>query len=107
MAGNAQGYLVYNFSYLTLYPDFNCFYQDGSQIPVDSDDYDNMCKPSYFCEADTNLMNIKYTVNWEGENSLYNWISKYDLNCASHLTISSFGMLYFGGFAVGSTFWPR
>ena len=101
---NAQGYLIYNLAYLTLYPKYDCWYQNGEAIPIDSDDYDIKCKPNYFCEESNG---ISWEVDWSNNESIQNWISKYGLNCASSLTISSFGMLYFSGFAVGSSFWPR
>ena len=49
MIMNAQGYLVYNLAYLTLYPRYECWYPDGTEIDPESDDYDEMCAPEYFC----------------------------------------------------------
>ena len=101
---NAQGWLIYNLAYLTLYPKYDCWDKDGEIIPDDSDDYVNKCRPEYFCQEQNG---IRWDVDWSNDKSIENWISKFGLNCASGLTISSFGMLYFSGFAVGSTFWPR
>ena len=42
----------------------------------------------------------------EDSTSLYNLTWKYNLHCSSQLLISSFGMLFFTGFAVGSFFIP-
>jgi MFS family permease len=42
----------------------------------------------------------------EDKVSLYNFTWKYNLHCASQLTISSFGMLFFCGFALGALLIP-
>ena len=50
-------------------------------------------------------------INWQIDStsdvSLTNLMSKHDLVCASPLLISSFGMLYFAGWAFGSLFLPN
>ena len=100
---NTNGWLIYGLSYLLLYPKYNCTYPDGSEIPDDSDDYISYCNPQFFCANDA----YGWSIDWNDHNSLHNLTDKFNLNCASKLTISSLGMLFFGGFAAGSPFIPR
>ena len=62
-----------------------------------------MCKPEYFCthpEVDWHIVkDHMYTLN--------NWMSKYDLYCASNLMVSAVGISFFIGFALGSAFLPN
>jgi hypothetical protein len=104
LAINTNGWLIYGLSYLLLYPKFDCTYPDGSPIDGLSNDYKSMCKPDYFCDADNA---IGYSVDWEDHTSLYNLTYKFNLNCASKFTISSLGIFFFTGFAIGSLFVPR
>lgn len=104
LAQNTNGWLLYGLSYLILYPKFDCTYPDGSSISRTSPDYKSMCNPSYFCVAENN---VGYDVDWEDSTSLYNLTYKFNLNCASKFIISSLGMFFFSGFAVGSLFIPR
>ena len=87
---NATGYLIYAMPYFLLYPKFDCFYQDGSPIPEDSNDYENKCIPEYFCEKSNG---ITFNSDYNDPTTLENWISKYDLVCAGKFVISSFSML--------------
>ena len=41
------------------------------------------------------------------ENSLDNWMKKYEMECDGSLTISLFGMMFFAGWAVSSLIFPR
>jgi hypothetical protein len=81
-----------------LYPKFEC-----PGIVEGSDDYKKYCKPEYFCDKSHE---IKHRVV-PSHVTLENWISKYDLVCADKFIISSFGMLYFAGFALGALFLPN
>jgi hypothetical protein len=94
LAINTNGYLVYGLSYLLLYPKFECKYPDGSPIDDGSKDYENYCKPDYFCDTSNN---IGWSINWNDHTSLYNLTWKFNLYCASKFT----------GFACGSPFIPR
>ena len=58
--------------------------------------------PDYFCKHPE----IKWNIVKGDEINLINYISKYHLICANHTIISSFGMFYFGGFGLGSMFFP-
>lgn len=62
------------------------------------------CKPNYFCDADHN---VGYEIIKDDELTLTNWITDFDLICASKFTISSFAMAFFTGFALGSFFIPQ
>jgi hypothetical protein len=50
------------------------------------------CKPNYFCDADHN---VGYDIIKDDELTLTNWITDFDLICASKFTISSFAMAFF------------
>ena len=100
---NAQGYLIYNIAYLTLYPKYDCWFPDGTQIRS-QEDQEAYCNPQYFCDP---VHEVSWKVDWDADESLHNWISKYGLDCASGLKISSFGMLFFSGWTTGSFFLPR
>jgi len=101
MAENTTGYMIYNLAFLLLYPKFDCTYSDGSPIPEAN--YADYCQPEYFCDASHD---ISYTIDWDATTSLKNWMTRFDLICASPLMISSFSMLYFFGLAIGSIFLP-
>ena len=104
---NGCGYLLYQISYLLLYPTYNCSELiNGTWTPLvsGSDEYTNKCVPSYFC-------NNQDTMQWQrddnDENSLDNWMKKYEMECDGSLTISLFGMMFFAGWAVSSLIFPR
>ena len=63
-----------------------------------------MCEPNYFCH-DKN--HISYEIDYEDEKSLNNWVKEFNLVCASSFTISSFGMIFFLGYAIGSAIIPK
>lgn len=63
-----------------------------------------MCEPNYFCH---NKNNITYEIDYDDEISLNNWVQEFDLVCASSFTISSFGMIFFAGYAIGSAIIPK
>lgn len=96
---NTNGYIIYQFAYLLLYPEVTCF-DKISKAPVEGDE----CKPDYFCVADHN---VGYEIIEDSELTLTNWITDFDLLCASKFTISSFAMAFFTGFALGSFFLPQ
>ena len=72
--------------------------EDGSQ------QYKEECIPHYFCDKENK---VHWNVVHKSPITLNNWISEYDLICADHMVISSFGMLYFTGFAISSFFLPN
>ena len=99
--------MLYQLSYLLLYPAYNCQELiNGVWTPLDSgtDEYNKKCVPSYFCD---NTETMQWQRNDEDENSLDNWIKKYDMECDGSLTISLFGMMFFAGWAVSSLIFPR
>lgn len=74
---------------------------NGSVLdPVtDKNNYDKYCKPEYFCDhKDT----MTYSIDEGNTRSLENWITEFDLTCATHFQISLFGILYWSGFCIGS-----
>jgi len=93
----AGGWFIYGLSYLLYYPKFVC---TGD---IDPDNYHDRCKPEYFCDESHG---VHYTIDWDDEYSLNNWMKKYEMYCASSFVISLFGMCYFLGLAVGSTIFP-
>ena len=65
--------------------------------------YEQKCNPKYFCQ---NPREIRWHRDESSPVTLDNFINKYDLDCSGHLVISSFGMLFFAGFAMGSLIIP-
>lgn len=72
MAGiNSFGWIGYNFSYLLLYPTFNCEELINGQW-VNITDNADLCQPNYFCKhPDT----VRYTIVEDSQFTLKNWIS--------------------------------
>ena len=76
--------------------EYFCTYE-GQEDPVS-------CTPKDFCD---NPSVISYVPNWDREDSYDNWISRFDLHCASKSKIGLIGSAYFGGWALSLTFLPR
>ena len=74
---NTNGYLVYALSYLLVLPKFSCWetFPDGSetQIPDWSKQYNETCKPDYFCDAS----DVRYEYDFEDKYTLNNWMWKF------------------------------
>lgn len=100
---NTQGVINYNYTYLLLYPKFEC-YNTETGLALSYEEQSEKCQPHHFCEAENG---IGYTIDYEDEITLSNWIEKFDLICAGKFIISSFAMFYFMGFCSGSMLIPR
>lgn len=98
MAMNTCGYVIYDFGYLLLYPQVECFDKHNKAV------YGEKCEPNYFCNSENK---IEYVLIKDHELTLGNWIRDFDLLCASPFTISSFAMAFFTGWALGSFWVPQ
>ena len=105
---NATGWMLYDLTYLLLYPKYNCeiIQPDGTFSPIKegSHQYEAYCKPEYFCQ---HLDQIKYTRDEASDLTLNNFISKYNAECFSKFDISLPGMMFFTGWALCCTCLPR
>ena len=72
-------------------------------MTIGTDLYDTECIPEYFCLPENN---IDWTVNYESDISLNNWIKKYAMYCDDYTLISAFGMAYYAGFTFGNLIIP-
>ena len=103
---NMTGPLTYSFAYLLYLPTFSCdMLQSGRWIHLKdgSPEYDDYCKPDYFCQhKDT----IRYTIDTSSELSLNNWMTGYGLECSTPFFIAAFGQAYFIGYAISGLIAP-
>ena len=99
MSMTTTGWLSYNLGYLLLYPTANCV-DSITGVKIDEKD----CEPQWYCNPDNH---ITYKIDDNSDMTLTNWIDDFDLLCASKLEISSFGMLFFSGFTIGSMILPQ
>ena len=68
------GWLGYGFSFLLLYPKFDC---EGE---INEWNYEERCQPSYFCDE---ANGVTFTIDWSDPKSLENWMTRYELYCHS------------------------
>ena len=71
-------------SYLELYPQYTCTYSNQT-APM-------TCIPDDFC-GNANV--TSYTIDYDAEESLHNWVEKLDLTCASKEKIGWLGSAWF------------
>lgn len=89
--------LVMSLSFLEKVPEeYQCIYE-GSSEPVS-------CKPADFCDDPTVL---SYSPNMDLSDSYDNWVTKYDLTCASKTKIGMIGSVGFISWIVTLLFLPR
>lgn len=89
--------IILALAYLQKVPkEYFCTYA-GQEDPVS-------CKPKDFCD---NPDVLSYEPNWDREDSYNNWITRFDLHCASNSKIGFIGSSYFTGWALTLTFLPR
>lgn len=89
--------IILALAYLQKVPkEYFCTYV-GQEDPVS-------CKPKDFCD---NPDVLSYEPNWDREDSYNNWITRFDLHCASNSKIGLIGSSYFSGWALTLTFLPR
>ena len=92
---NQDGFLVYNLSYLLLYPKFECNYlPSGEHINDDDPAYKDYCNPQYYC---ANPDKIEIMADMNDSISLKNWMYYQDILCDSSFLVGLFGMLNFIG----------
>ena len=83
---------LYPMSFFELQPKYECL-MDGKEWEE--------CKAEDFCGTD-----IQYRINEESRASLQNWVSEYDMTCASKSKFGLFGSLYFAAVVIGSLTFP-
>lgn len=99
---NCYGYLLYDQSFLLLYPDYICSeLTNGVWTHIDTNN--NHCKPEYFCD---NNSTIKWFRNETSPVSLNNWMKDFHMDCESSTVISAFGMAFFFTYAIGNVVLP-
>ena len=84
-ATNSTGFFYYCFSYLELMPQFTCT-SANSQTSYS-------CTPKEFCDNP----NISWTINYDDQRSLHNWVEKLDLVCRPQWQIGLLGSSIFLG----------
>ena len=61
------------------------------------------CKPKQFCNDSA----ITYSVDWDSNTSLHNWVEQLDLTCANPDDVGFIGSSYFIGVMVSVLILPR
>ena len=100
---SSGSWMNYDAAYLLLYPKFNCLLKDSvGNFTIQADDSDK-CLPSYFCYHNET---VQWSIDYEDQHSLDNWMKQYDLYCADPSLLSYIGTFWFFGFAIFSPIVP-
>lgn len=104
---NASGFLIYQLSYLLLYPRYTCWKRqpNGSLSPIayPSADFTEYCQPHYFC---SHKQEIVFKRDYDCLMTLNNLILKYNADCWDPIWISLPAMMFFLGWTLGSLWLP-
>jgi len=68
-----------------------------------SEEYKKKCNPDYFCNINNN---VRWHIDWDNKDTLYNWMTHFELCCSPKIFISGPSMCFFFGFAVGVIILP-
>lgn len=95
---NSGGYALYPMSYFELMPHFEC------QMASDTVEMWRKCEPKDFCDMQANKVRdgVKLRIDYSHEQSFYNWVTQYDMQCASKQDVAKFGSFFFVGIMIGS-----